>query len=395
MEKEETKITPQDIIDKEFRVKFRGFDMAEVDSFLEEMAENFFKLSEENLLLNEKVMALQQDLENFSSMASRSPVELPAELGNTLKDLKQDNAAISAELAALKQDRHIFDALREKLEQVMASIEESRALMTSNSQVEFTAGLANTLKGFKQGSEAIGAELAALKEDRQALDSLKKGLEKVLVSARDAAPTIAPPGRTEIPGDLGKTLAEFKKGTEAIGTELAALKQEIAAISGIGNEIKGELQELLTSRFAELETKLSLHDKAAAAAPKAAAPPAPSGKEKLPVARIEKEPEGSAEETRLPDYHDEGDETSDGANLEFLSEDDILDVDKLRGIFQSVLDEGISDGHESRDGDDATADLLFLEEDFFEDDHEPEVTFSLDENEADNKKPIPNKREPV
>ncbi|KPJ97299.1 MAG: hypothetical protein AMJ60_11905 [Desulfobacterales bacterium SG8_35] len=395
MEKEETKITPQDIIDKEFRVKFRGFDMAEVDSFLEEMAENFFKLSEENLLLNEKVMALQQDLENFSSMASRSPVELPAELGNTLKDLKQDNAAISAELAALKQDRHIFDALREKLEQVMASIEESRALMTSNSQVEFTAGLANTLKGFKQGSEAIGAELAALKEDRQALDSLKKGLEKVLVSARDAAPTIAPPGRTEIPGDLGKTLAEFKKGTEAIGTELAALKQEIAAISGIGNEIKGELQELLTSRFAELETKLSLHDKAAAAAPKAAAPPAPSGKEKLPVARIEKEPEGSAEETRLPDYHDEDDGTSGGADLEFLSEDDILDVDKLRGIFQSVLDEGISDGHESRDGDDATADLLFLEEDFFEDDHEPEVTFSLDENEADNKKPIPNKREPV
>ena len=30
------KMTPQDIIDKEFRTKFRGFDMAEVDIFLEE-----------------------------------------------------------------------------------------------------------------------------------------------------------------------------------------------------------------------------------------------------------------------------------------------------------------------------------------------------------------------
>ena len=69
-----------------------------------------------------------------------------------------------------------------------------------------------------------------------------------------------------------------------------------------------------------------------------------------------------------------------------MSEDDILDVDKLRGIFQSVLDEGTSDVHDSREGDDATADLLFLyDDDLMQDEHEPEVTFSLDENEADKK----------
>ena len=33
------KITPQDIIDREFKVKFRGFDMTEVDTFLEEVAD--------------------------------------------------------------------------------------------------------------------------------------------------------------------------------------------------------------------------------------------------------------------------------------------------------------------------------------------------------------------
>ncbi|MFC1827821.1 DivIVA domain-containing protein, partial [Thermodesulfobacteriota bacterium] len=37
------KITLQDIIEKEFRVKFRGFDIVEVDTFLEEVAENFFQ----------------------------------------------------------------------------------------------------------------------------------------------------------------------------------------------------------------------------------------------------------------------------------------------------------------------------------------------------------------
>ena len=67
-------ITPQDIIDKEFRVKFRGFDMAEVDAFLEEVAESFFKLTEENTLLNEKVLALQEDLETVDSMAPQGQV---------------------------------------------------------------------------------------------------------------------------------------------------------------------------------------------------------------------------------------------------------------------------------------------------------------------------------
>ena len=385
MEKEEMNITPQDIIDKEFRVKFRGFDMVEVDTFLEEVAENFFKLTEENTLLNEKVLALQQELDNFANIASRGQVELSAELGNALEELKQDSAAIGTELAALKQDRHIFDSLTENLKQVIASIEESRAVMTSKPQVELAAGLAGTLEGFKQSSEAIAAELAALKEDRQALDSLKKGLEEVLVASREAASPMTPRGRAEIPGDLGKTLEEFKQGTATIGTELAALKLELGSISGLGNEIKEELQGLLSSRFAELEAKLSLRDTAGAAAPKqAAAPQTPRTKGKLLVAETAEEPEGQEEDTRLPDYSTD-DEASDGTDLEFLSEDDLLDVDKLRGIFQSVLDEGVSDGHDSREGEDASADLLFLEEDFMEDEHEPEVTFSLDEKETDKK----------
>ena len=78
-------------------------------------------------------------------------------------------------------------------------------------------------------------------------------------------------------------------------------------------------------------------------------------------------------------------------DLEFLTEDDILDVDKLRGIFQTVLDESVSDSHESRYSDDVTADLLFLEDDFIDDEPEPKVTLTLGEDESPqkpkNKKP--------
>jgi hypothetical protein len=153
-------------------------------------------------------------------------------------------------------------------------------------------------------------------------------------------------------------------------------------------EIKKELQEQLTAHFAGLDAKLStISTMDASAVMKSKAPtPVPGQKGALLAAEIVEEPEGRGEDTRLPDYREEDDAAFAGDDLEFLSEDDILDVDKLRGIFQSVLDEGTSDVHDSREGDDLTADLLFLDDDdLMQDEHEPEVTFSLDENEADKK----------
>ena len=380
MEKRAMKITHQDIIEKEFRVKFLGFDKAEVDDFLNTVAENFFDLVEENTLLNEKVLALQQGLETRGGLASQGQVELPAELGNILEDLKQDTASIGAELVALKQERQTFDSLKKNLEKVIAAVEESGAATAARPELEIPADLVDTLAEFKRNSGAIAAELTALEEERQAFDSLKKNLEELISSARDAVPQEAPPqGQVEIPAELSKTLADFKQGTESLAAELTALKQELGAIAGIRREIKQELQEQLSSHFEELAAGISAASATvppAAPIPKAA-PPAPGKKEKLLAAKIIEEPEPQEEDTRLPDYQEE----DDGAieDLEFLSEDDLLDVDKLRGIFQSVLDDGVSDGHESREGDEATADLLFLEEDFIEDEHEPEVTFSLDE----------------
>ncbi|MDH3543288.1 MAG: DivIVA domain-containing protein, partial [Desulfobulbaceae bacterium] len=184
-------ITPQDIIDKEFRVKFRGFDMAEVDAFLEEVAESFFKLTEENTLLNEKVLALQEDLETLGSMAPQGQVELPAELGNILEDLKQDTSTISVELAAMKQDRQTIDSLKEKLEKFIASFQEAGAEMASQHQTEFPADLADTLEKFKQSSTAIGAELNLLKEDRQSFDLLKKNFAEIIHSAKATVSSMA------------------------------------------------------------------------------------------------------------------------------------------------------------------------------------------------------------
>jgi DivIVA domain-containing protein len=389
MEKEVMEITLQDIIDKEFRVKFRGFDMAEVDAFLEEVAESFFKLTEENTLLNEKVLALQQDLETAGSMAPQGQVELPSELGNILEDLKQDTTAISVELATIKQDRHTIGSLKEKLEKFIASLQESNAEMAARPQVEFPAELAGTLEKFKQSSTAIAAELSVLKEDRKSFDLLKNSFAETVRSVKETASSLTPgQGHAAIPADLSKTLEDFKQGTKTIGADLAALKQQVGAISGMREEIKRELQEQLSAHFAGLDAKLSaVSGKGTPAALKSKAPPpVPGKKEALLTAEIIEGPEGHEEDSRLPDYREEDDAAFAEDDLQFLTEDDILDVDKLRGIFQSVLDEDAGDAHDSREGDDVTADLLFLDDDdLMQDEHEPEVTFSLDENETDKK----------
>ena len=76
-------------------------------------------------------------------------------------------------------------------------------------------------------------------------------------------------------GELGKTLEALKQGTETLGTELTALKEEVGSFSGIREDLKGELQQLLSSHFEGLEAKLSTVStttEPAAEKPKAAPP---------------------------------------------------------------------------------------------------------------------------
>ena len=61
------KITPVDIEQQQFRVKFRGFDMAEVDAFLDVVAEEMDALIRENISLKEEIKKLRDEIEAFRS----------------------------------------------------------------------------------------------------------------------------------------------------------------------------------------------------------------------------------------------------------------------------------------------------------------------------------------
>jgi len=89
-------ITPMEINNKEFKRSFRGYDIDEVDDFLEQIVEDYEKLYKENTALREKVNSLSEKLEHYT--------KIEATLQNTLilaqgaADQAKSNSQKEAEL---------------------------------------------------------------------------------------------------------------------------------------------------------------------------------------------------------------------------------------------------------------------------------------------------------
>jgi cell division initiation protein len=90
------KITPPDIQQKQFKVRFRGFDIREVDGFLEQVAETISGLHQEGKELREDVRHLKLDIQGYKE---REETFKKAML-NSQKVMEQmkENARKSAEI---------------------------------------------------------------------------------------------------------------------------------------------------------------------------------------------------------------------------------------------------------------------------------------------------------
>jgi cell division initiation protein len=89
-------LTPLDIQQQQFRVRFRGFDIREVDRFLEKIAEAFSALQADNKGLREEIRRLKLETQGYKE---REETFKRAML-NSQKVLEQmkDNARKSAEV---------------------------------------------------------------------------------------------------------------------------------------------------------------------------------------------------------------------------------------------------------------------------------------------------------
>ena len=90
------KLTPLDIQQQQFKTRFRGFDIREVDAFLEQMAETFESFQKENQNRGDEVRRLELEIQGYRKREET----FKRALLNSQKVLDQmkDNARKSAEL---------------------------------------------------------------------------------------------------------------------------------------------------------------------------------------------------------------------------------------------------------------------------------------------------------
>ena len=125
------KVTPLDIQQQQFKTRFRGFDIREVDAFLEQMAETVESLQKENQNLGDEVRRLELEIQGYRKREET----FKRALLNSQKVLDQmkDNARKSAELiiaeAEVKAEK-ILNKAHNRLAQLHEDITELKRQRT-------------------------------------------------------------------------------------------------------------------------------------------------------------------------------------------------------------------------------------------------------------------------
>ena len=105
-------LTPLDIKQKQFRLKFRGFDIREVDGFLEEVTSSYEDVLRENESLKEDKASLEAQLTSYrdSEKALRDTLLAAQKMGEELKSSSERDATLKVKEAELEAEKIIRDA---------------------------------------------------------------------------------------------------------------------------------------------------------------------------------------------------------------------------------------------------------------------------------------------
>ncbi|MBU2536823.1 MAG: DivIVA domain-containing protein [Proteobacteria bacterium] len=127
-------LTAQDIQSQQFHVRFRGFDVEEVDDFLEKIAAAFQTVSEENQKLKGRLETMEKDLATYQNQQKsfQSAIIAAQNVADGMKEKSREEAeAIVAEAqeeARLRRDdaNHEIAELKKKIENLKSLREQAR-----------------------------------------------------------------------------------------------------------------------------------------------------------------------------------------------------------------------------------------------------------------------------
>ncbi len=152
-------LTPDEIASQQFLIALRGFDRDEVQTFLNEVADQQRDLQSEIDRLQGELAAAQSELD-----AARSGVAAPAEAVAAAPDVEDDAAPASdsaKKLSAASEPRAIFAALGEETTRILVAAEESARSIRERAEERARTELENSRREARE--EVAGARRTAAK----------------------------------------------------------------------------------------------------------------------------------------------------------------------------------------------------------------------------------------
>lgn len=209
------KITPLDIRHKEFKRALRGYAEAEVDEFLDQVADEYERLFKENMDLTERVEALSDKVAGYRRIEDALQKTLISAQASA-EEVKQ-NAAKAAQLVLHEAELKARQLMNASYTERQA-VEQATAKLRSAEQ-EFRFKFRQLLQSYlKQAEETapVTSEATAGSADTQAdlarrADAIREAIarEEPVASTAPEAPRVSAPafGESEgpaVPSDMGR-----------------------------------------------------------------------------------------------------------------------------------------------------------------------------------------------
>ncbi len=142
-------ISPQDIQSKQFHVRFRGFDVDEVDGFLEQVAEHYLMALEEKRTLAEQVETMRQEMNSLKN-EEHSFKDAMIAGQKVVDEMKQRGRERADELLsqARQEVKELKDAANQEIVELEGRVDELRAM-----QGELAADLRRVIDNYLSGIE--------------------------------------------------------------------------------------------------------------------------------------------------------------------------------------------------------------------------------------------------
>lgn len=217
-------LTPQDIQQQKFKTRFRGFDANEVESFLNEVADNFLALLHENTRLNERLAEVEKQYEHLldEQRKMQANIDSARNIADELK--KKGRQEAEALIARAKEE---IKAKHEEINRERAKIKERK----EKSLREAAALIARAKEEIKAKHEEVDRERAKIEAEKA---QSQQEAEKLLAGARE----------------------EFKTRQQGAEATLTATQAEINEYNAMKAKIREELRALLSRYLKQLDSEL-------------------------------------------------------------------------------------------------------------------------------------------